>query len=402
MTMTTSAVVRRIRRQYRLLLFFGALSLLGCPSQHLRSALDQRIAELGADVPPPASTETFQVGVAAMIPAVEERVRQQLSAIGGTVLQDVGALGLPETDGIEVKVRWDELVSEIRPAPRLGPSALFLLLAVPGTVRTDTGVLSVENQLRMSARLPLTIEAAVVDGSGLQLSARLASVEDLLVAVSLEGVPPGMDSALSAAIQAAVRERVRTSPQDAITLLRTERLLPDLADLPLGSARVLVFPSGRPTVFVGLQTSLPIDAEPGVVPAQLLPGESDWIARVDEAVVAAALARAGLTGGLRIVKPPDRLEVTELRLTEQGFGAWMVMWRLRPPCGTHELRATGEIGWQAGAFRLTIRTLERRDGGPIPGRKRPWVFESPLPAALWIIDDLSTTDGALVVRGRLP
>ena len=211
-----------------------------------------------------------------------------------------------------------------------------------------------------------------------------------------------MDSALSAAIQAAVREQVRKSPQETFTLFSTEGLLQDLTDLPLASAQVRAFPSGRPTLFVGLQTSLPIAGEPGVVPSELLPGESDWIARIDEDVLAAALARAGLSGKLRAVRPPDRLEVTGLHLTDVGFGAELVLWRLRPPSGTHALEATGEIGWHDGVFKLTVATLERQDGGPVPGRKRPWTFDSPMPAATWGIDDISTTDGALIVRGRLP
>ena len=337
-----------------------------------------------------------------MIPAVEAKAREQISALGGTVLKDVSAVSLPGTEGIRVALQWEELVTEIRPAPRLGPSSLYVLVAVPGVVKADAGVLAVENKLRLSARLPLTLEASVVGGSGLELRARVSAIEELLVAVSLQNVPPGMDSALSAAIQTAVREQVRQSPREAFTLLSTERLLPDLADLPLGSASVLAFPSGRPTLFVGLQTSLPVGAEPGVVPSDLLPGESDWVARIDAGVVAAALARAGLSGKLRAVRPPDRLEVTTLHLTEQGFGAELVLWRLRPPSGAHELEATGGIEWQDGHFRLTVTTLERRDGGPIPGRKRPWTFDSPVPLSGWGIDDICLTDGALIVRGRLP
>jgi len=394
--------VRFIRCQYRALALCGALSLIGCPSPRIQTALDQRIHQVTTDVAPPETSDAFQVGIAAMIPAVEERVRDQLSALGGTVLKEISAVDVPGTEGIKVALQWEELITEIRPAPGLGPSSLYLLVAVPGTVKADAGVLAVENDLRLTARLPLTLEASVIDGSGLRLGVRLSSVDELLVAVSLRGVPPGMDSALSAAIQTAVREQVRQSPQETLDLLRNDDLLPDLADVPLGSVSVRVFPAGRPTVFIGLQTSLPVETDPAVAPSELLPGESDWIARVDEAVVAAALARAGLSGKLRTVRPPDRLEVTRLHMTDEGFGAEMVLWRLRPPAGRYELEATGDIEWCEEVVRLTVHTLERKDGEPVPGPKRPWTYETPAPSTPWTIDDLFTTDGALVIRGRLP
>lgn len=378
----------------------ATVALTGCPARHLRRALDLRISETFTDVPPPRGGDAFQIGVAASVPAVQERLRASVAAIGGLGLRELDALSLPGLGGIRLTLSWDDLVTELRPTA--DPSAVHLLLALPGTVRADAGILAVENPLRLSARVPLALEASLSGGNGLELLAHIGPPDDLLMAVSLQGVPPGMDSALSATLQSAVREHLRTTPPAPIPLVAVERLPGGEGTISLADARVLAFPGGRPTLFLGLQTSLPVSAAPSVVPEDLLPGEEDWAVKIDQQVVSAILARAALSGNASPVKLPDRLEPLTLEMSPQGFVAEIVLWRLRPPARRIELVATGGIAWEEDRLALTILDLTRADGGPIPGRKLPWHYRTPPLDTPWGITTLETVDGALFASGSFP
>ena len=351
---------------------------------------------------PALDTGRYQVGVALMVPAVESLVGDQLENFGRVALDTTSPIAGLES--VALALDWERLVVELRPAPALGPSAVFVLLAVPGHISAEIGALSVQERLRISARLPLVLEGRVRDGSAVELDCQVADVEQLLVAVTLEGTPPGMDSAISAGVQAHVRERAREQPFAPLTLGQLDSMLEFGGPLPLAKVDVLAFPGGKPTVFVGALTSLPVEGEPGVDPRSLLPGESDWAVQADDDVLAAFLARAGLSGklGAGIVSPPDRLDLSELRLDEGGFRALLHIWRLKPPSQIVDIEAAGQLGWKGDSLVLELQSLERPDKGEIAPKRMPMILELGPVDLPWPIDALETLDGGVVVRGRVP
>ena len=406
MTMTTSAADRTIERKYRAAALYGALAVIlvltGCPTRQVRRALDQRIDAAFAEVAPPPETGRYQVGVAMMAPAVEVLIRAQLEAFGRATLDTTSPI--PGLESVELALEWERLVVELRPAPTLGPSSVFVLLAVPGAISAKLGALTVQERLRVSARLPLTLEGHVGETGSLELDCQVADVEQLLVAVSLEGTPPGMDSAISAGVQAHVRDQVREQPLDPLSVGQLDAMLEFGGPLPLADVDVLAFPGGKPTVFVGALTSLPVQDEPSVDPRTLLPGDSDWAVQADDDVLAAFLARAGLSGklGAGIVSPPDRVDLAELRVDEGGFWTLLRIWRIKPPSQVVDIRATGVLGWNEDRLVLELHSLERPEKGEILARRLPWTLELGPVDLPWPIDALETVSGGVVVRGRLP
>jgi len=404
--MTTSAAERTIAGKYRTAALCGALvvSLIlpGCPTRQVRRALDLRIDQAFTEVTPPLETGRYQVGVAMTVPAVEALVRAQLEAFGRVALDTTSPI--PGLESVELALDWDRLVVELRPAPALGPSALFVLMAVPGDISTRIGGLTVQERLRVSARLPLALEGRVLGGGAVELGIQVADVEQLLVAVALEGSPPGADSFISAAVQAHARQWAADKPLEPLALGQLDSMLDFGGPLPLAEVDVLAFPGGKPTVFVGALTSLPVDGEPGVDPRALLPGESDWAVQADDDVLAAFLARAGLSGklGAGIVSAPDRLDLSELRLDEGGFWARLHIWRIKPPSQIVDIEATGQLGWKDDCLVLRLQSLERPDKGEIAARRMPLNLELGPVDLPWPIDALETLGGGVIVRGRLP
>ncbi len=392
-------------RKYRLAALGLALVLLvpGCAARRIRLALQQRTAHVFADAPPPSGVGNFQAGLGVMIPAVQAMAEEALVEHGPGLAEGLGDLSAPGMENVALDLRWDGATVELRPAPPLGHSGVYLLLAVPGTVTADTPLVSLENRLRLSARLPLALQARVVEDRGLEVLAQLVDPDELLLALSLEGMPPGADGALSAALQARMRDDLREFPPDPIPLFATDDLFPESLHIPLAEATVLAFPGGRPTVFVGLQTSLPVDQVPGVDPVAMMPEEGDWVAQVDGDVIAAVLARAGLSGdlGVGIVSDPDRLDISDLALTDEGFRALVRVWRLKPPPMTVDLEATGSLGWNTDRLVLEIRTLERPDKGEVAARRLPLSLESAPVELPWPVDRLETVEGGIRVEGRM-
>jgi hypothetical protein len=377
------------------------LLLPGCPGRQVRRALDLRIDQAFTETVPPGETGQYQVGVAVMVPAVEALVTGHLEDFGRAALDSTTPI--PGLESVELRLEWERLVVELRPAPGLGPSAVFVLLAVPGAISAKVGGLTIEERLRISARLPLTFEGRVGGDSSVELDCQVADVEQLLVAVSLEGTPPGMDSAVSAGVQAHVRDRVREHPFEPLALGQLDAMLEFGGPLPLARVDVLAFPGGKPTVFVGALTTLPVDGEPGVDPRALLPGESDWAVQADDDVLAAFLARAGLSGklGNGIVGPPDRLDLTELRLDEGGFWTRLHIWRLKPPPQIVDIEASGQLGWKGDSLVLELQTLLRPEKGEMLAKRLPMTLELGPVDLPWPIDSLETISGGVVVRGRI-
>ncbi len=367
----------------------------------MKRALDLRIGQAFTEAMPPAQTGHYQVGVAVMAPAVESLVKGHLEAFGRGALDSTTPI--PGLESVELRLEWERLVVELRPAPELGPSAVFVLLAVPGAISAKVGGLTIEERLRISARLPLTFEGRVGADSSVELDCQVADVERLLVAVSLEGTPPGMDSAVSAGVQAHVRDRVREQPFEPLALGQLDAMLAFGGPLPLAAVDILAFPGGKPTIFVGALTTLPVDGEPGVDPRALLPGESDWAVQADDDVLAAFLARAGLSGklGNGIVAPPDRLDLSELRLDEGGFWTRLHIWRLKPPSQVVDIEASGELGWKGDSLVLELQTLERPEKGELLAKRLPMTLELGPVDLPWPIDALETISGGVIVRGRV-
>jgi len=383
-----------------------ALAVLACGAgcQGVRAAFQQRVEQVYRDAVPPEGDGSFQVGFAMGVEALErlalDRVR---AAAADETLPPTLAIEapLPGLASFAVTPAWDDAVIRIRPAAVAGPSALELLAATSGTARASAGPLAMEQPVRLSLRAVVEIEAQVSDSGGvLQVRARIADPEQVRLRIMLEAAPPGMDLALSAAAEAHLRMAMRERPPDPWLLFQVgEERAPE--PLPLADVVVGCFPGGRSTVYLGVQTSLPVTGPPAVDAAALDPGDADWVLQVDQEPLQVMLARAALDGRLggTLGGPSDRLDLLGLELDEEGFVADLRLWRVGPVPGTVDLRAGGELGFDGERLELTVRTLEQAAGRPVAQRKLPWTVRIEIPPLPLSVAAVETAAGALVIRG---
>ncbi len=378
------------------------VALSGCSARQVIRAAHQRSVALRAESPPPATTVAFQVGLAVRPAALEGMIAERLAAEGRLAMPDGLVLGaLPGLGSMVVDPDWDALVVELRPGEDPGGAEAAVLVGLPGEVEMEAGPVAMRQPLRLTLRVAVELGAEVGAEGGLTLWGRVVHPEVARLAVSLPGTPPGMDAAVSVALEAELRRALARMPPDPRTVLELSGL--GGVDLPIGTARVELFPGGRPLLCVGLQTTLPVRGAPATVPAELDPGEDAWIARIDAEPLAVLLSRAGLTGGLGPAAGlgADPVEVRALTLEEDGFAADLRIYRSTRPVGVHDLRVGGDLAWRGDHLEIGVHTLRGRGAGSAVRRSLPWSIDLPVPALPVGVRDVATVSGAVVARGSL-
>jgi len=377
--------------------------LPGCPGRRTRLAYDQRVAHLFTDVELPA-TDSYQAGMAVRPDAVEGALLRRYSVDeGGPLPAEFTLAGVPGLAGVAIQLDWTQLVLEIRPSSNGSPSSIDVLAAVPGVVQASAGLLAMEQDLRLTARLAVELEARVPEDGGLELvgtpdagAARLS--------VALPGFPPGLSTAISSTAELEFR-RLLKEAADGDGAMALFKVPGDgaLGPLPLSGAVVRTFPAGRETLFIGFQTRLPVTAPPTVSALHLDPGDEDWVLRIDEQPLALALARTGLSGklGAGLQRSSRQLDVQSLTLSETGFVAGVRLWKTAPPMSAIHVDVSGAVSLHDGKFILGVHTLEVDGRTQVGKRRLPWIMEFDIPQLPVTLESLHMLDGGLEIGGRL-
>ena len=250
----------------------------------MRLAYEQRVSQVFTEVAPPPAAG-YHGGMAVRVGALEQAL------LGRFALEEDGPLpaeltlaGVPGLAEVVIQLEWERLVLQIGPSSNGSPSSLDVLAAVPGSIQASAGLLAVQQEIRITARLAVELGARVPDGGGLELMGS-PDPDSARLAVVLPGFPPGLASAVSSTAEVEFRRLLRAARADSAGEGHVLIALPAdgaFGSLSLSGASVRTFPAGRDTLFIGFHTTLPVTAPSTVSALHLDPGDQDWVLRIDE------------------------------------------------------------------------------------------------------------------------